>query len=105
MREGLAAIRRDKEKLVSMILLTADYRQEDGNWLAECLELGVATYGTTLEEAKEDLSEAIDLQLTEVDELGFIKEYLKEHGVQIHPFPTQPEERHTSWANVGLVSV
>ena len=105
MRDGIVAFRRENEKLISMVLLTADYRQEEGNWLAECLELGVATYGTTLDEAKEDLSEAIDLQLTEVDQLGFLEEYLKEHGVTIHPVPTQSGERKTSWSNVGLVSV
>ena len=62
-------------------------------------------FETTLEEAKEDLSEAIDLQLTEVDQLGFIEDYLKEHGVIMHPVPAQSQERQTSWANVGLVSV
>ena len=107
MREGIVAVRRHGDSIVSIMLLTGEFQQEEGVWLAECLELGVVAYASTLDEAKRDLSEAIDLQLNEVERLGFIEEYLKERRVQVHPVPkitAQPPEEQI-WANVGLVGV
>ena len=73
---------------VSVIILTADLKQERTKWLAECLELGTATYGETLDEARNDLLEAVTLQLNEVQQMGFIEDYLVDHGVPVIPIIT-----------------
>ena len=105
MKESIVAVRMDGANIGSMLLLTSEFRQEDAAWLAECLELGVVAYAPSLEEAKKELSEAIDLQLNEVDKLGFIDEYLEDHRVHVYPVPNLTSEPEQTWANVGLVGV
>ena len=45
------------------VLLTARLQNEDDVWTARCLELGTSTFGDTLEEAEEAISEAIEWHL------------------------------------------
>lgn len=85
MRESIVAARIHKDGAVSVILLTWEFKQEDGQWLAECLELGTATHGNTLEEVRQELGEFVNLHLNQVEEMGFIDDYLKEHGVRLIP--------------------
>ena len=63
------------------VVLTLTYWQESGQWLAECQELGTAAFGQTMEEAQEDLRDAVSLQLDGALKLGFLPEFLREHGV------------------------
>ena len=47
---------------------TAAVHQEEDWYVAQCLELDVASQGTTLEEALANLREAVALYLDEVDD-------------------------------------
>lgn len=107
MREAWAAIHFEGSKPVAVAILTADLFRDEGKWLAECLELGTATYASTLEEAQLELAEAVHLQLDEVEALGFLDEFLRDRGVKLLPIMrgekgTRP--RGPSWAMPVLTS-
>ncbi|MBM3933943.1 MAG: hypothetical protein FJ319_06535 [SAR202 cluster bacterium] len=81
MRETLVGLRTDNKQLVGVITLTVEFKQEDGQWVATCLELGTSTYAETLEAVQAEIAEAVDLHLNEVARLGFEDDFLKEMGV------------------------
>ena len=71
------------------IILTGIFKKENDIWTAECPELGTATFANTLEEAKEDLGEAILLHLSTLEEVGECKRFLKENNIKIYRKPPQ----------------
>jgi len=54
--------------------LTSDIKKGDKYFVARCPELGVTTQGRTLEEAKENLKEAVELHLEAM------VDYMIKHG-------------------------
>ena len=81
------------------ILLTIDFKEESGQWLAECLELGTATHADTLEEVRREILEFVTLQLDGVEELGFMEEYLRQNNVSLIPLgtPFVPKTGVATW--------
>jgi predicted RNase H-like HicB family nuclease len=73
------------------IRVTVVFEQEkDGRWTAECRELGTATFGNTFEEAREFISEAIELHLDTLKKNGQTERFFKENGIRlIKEKPTQ----------------
>ena len=89
------------------ILLTIDFKEYFGQWLAECLELGTATQADSLEEVRQEIWENITLQLESVEELGFMEEYLKQRNVPLlclEPPSGAPREA-AIWASPTLAGV
>ena len=82
MLEHILAVRYSKTGAQEAILLSFQFKQDDGKWLAECLELGTATYAATLEDAQREVLDAVSLHLNQVEEMGFAGEFLREHGIQ-----------------------
>lgn len=107
MRETTIAIRSRDGGPKEAILLTIDFREHSGQWLAECLELGTATHADTLEEVRREILENVMLQLDGVEELGFMEEYLRQHSVQLLPLETTSasEAKAATWAVPTPVSV
>ena len=84
MRETVIAVHRGANgSPVGLIILTADFLQQDDVWVGTILELGVSTFADTLEDVRTELKDATLLQLNEVDRLGIINEYMREQGVVI----------------------
>ena len=83
MRETGIAVRSSNGNPEEAILLTVEFREYSGQWLAECLELGTATYADTLEEVRQEIRDNVTLQLGSVEELGFMDEYLRERNVPL----------------------
>lgn len=105
LRQNVVAIQYKVGKPVQAAMLTLEFHQEEGTWLGECLELGTATYASTLEEVRNELFEALSLQLNEVERLGFSDEFCQEHHVQLVPL-IQPKGKATeksAWAVPMLV--
>jgi predicted RNase H-like HicB family nuclease len=46
-----------------VLILTLDYVQEGGQWVGVCLELGTSTFAESLETVRQELREAVALQL------------------------------------------
>ena len=71
-----------------MLLLTFDFLEEAGQWVGVCRELGTAAQSDTLEQAREQLREAVELQLCEMERLcgaEDFQDYLAENQVRILP--------------------
>ena len=66
-------------------VLTVEFREEGGQWVGICRELGTAMQADTLDEIEFALREAIDLQLNEMARLTDIREYLIENQVNFGP--------------------
>lgn len=54
--------------------LTAVIWREGRRYVSKCPELGVASYGTTLEKAKKALREAVSLYLVNAEKLGILSD-------------------------------
>lgn len=64
------------------LLLNAVFKEElEGGYSALCVELGVASQGETIEEARENLKEAVDLYLESAEQLGTLAAVLEEAGI------------------------
>lgn len=58
-----------------------NFEEQGDLWVGTCFELGTSTFADTLEGVREEVADAVLLQLNEVERLGFMTEYLREHGV------------------------
>jgi hypothetical protein len=87
MQGKLAAIRTEQNGPKAIFFLTLAFEQEGPVWTATCLELGTSTYANDIHTVQNEIFEAIALQLNEVERLGFIDDYLKEHGITVFPIP------------------
>ena len=67
------------------VLLNLAFQKEDDLWLGECLELGTATFGDTLEEAKDRLKETALLHLDTLEDVGERERFFKEHNIKFYP--------------------
>ena len=71
-----------------MLLLTFDFLEEAGQWVGICRELGTAAQSDTLAQVREELREAVELQLGEMERLCSaedFQDYLAENQVRILP--------------------
>ncbi len=72
------------------IELTILFRPEAGKWTAECLELGTAAYGDSLDEAVEAIEGAMELHLNTLEDVGERERFLKERNIKIHRIAPKP---------------
>ena len=71
-------------KPLGFVILTVEYRQEEGCWTARCPELGTSMFGETFEEAQEAIREAIHLHLNGLEETGERERFFKEHHIKLY---------------------
>ena len=77
MQESITVIHTDDEGFSDYaITLTCTYVQESRKWVGVCEELGTSTFSDSLEDTQAELREALELQLNEVEGLGYVREYL-----------------------------
>jgi predicted RNase H-like HicB family nuclease len=57
-------------------------KEKGGGYVAFCPELGAYSQVETIEEAKANLTEAVELYLESAKELGILEEVLEEAGVE-----------------------
>ncbi len=63
------------------ITVAIEAHQEDGEWVATCPDLGLASQGASLDEALQMLQEATVLFFETSDELGILAEELVNKGL------------------------
>ncbi len=64
-------------------MLNVKFKREGrSKWTAECVELGTATFGRTIEEAKKHMEEAIPLHIKTLEDVGEKERFFKEHHVE-----------------------
>jgi predicted RNase H-like HicB family nuclease len=71
-----------KTMLPLTIKLTVDRRSKDAPFIAYSPELDLASCGLTEEKARQNLHEAVEILLEEVDKKGKLSELLEEMGFQ-----------------------
>jgi predicted RNase H-like HicB family nuclease len=71
------------------LLLTVRVRFEDGYWVGDCIELGVPSFGETLEQAINAVEDATLVYLNTIEAHGDRERIFKERGLEIRP--GQPE--------------
>ena len=68
-------------KVAGYIIVTVIYRKEGRRWTAQCVELGTATFGRSLNEAKRRIDEAISLHLNTLEDVNERERFFKEHNI------------------------
>ncbi len=66
-----------KNKITTVTTLTALVWKEGNQYVSKCPELEVASCGDTLEEALENLKEAVELYIENAKELGMLEDELE----------------------------
>ena len=73
------------------VALTGYIEPEDDGFNAYCPELGVASCGDTIEEALDNLGDALELQLLELADIGRLARDFRENGVTVKAGPLPAE--------------
>ena len=63
------------------LILTVIVRKEKENYISWCPELDVASYGATIEEAKKNLQEAVEVHIETIVENGDLNQLLEKLGI------------------------
>ena len=73
------------------VALTGTVQWDEVAYWSRCPELGVASCGDTIEEALDNLGEALELQLLALADIGRLEQDFQENGiaVQTGPLPTE----------------
>ena len=75
-----------------MTLKTTIELWQKGKWcIAKIPELDFVAQGRTIEEAKENLREVVNIQFAEMRAMGTFNDYLAECGFSIHDDEVSPE--------------
>ncbi|HEX7318787.1 MAG TPA: hypothetical protein VF399_00315 [bacterium] len=78
-------------KVAGYIKVTIVFEQLPDRWTVQCVELGTATFGKTLEDAKAKIMDAILCHLNTLDELGETEYFFKKHGIKY--YEQKPKEK------------
>ena len=73
------------------VVLTGTVQWDEVAYWSRCPELGVASCGDTIEEALDNLGEALELQLLALADIGRLEQDFQENGlaVQTGPLPAE----------------
>ncbi len=82
MRETATVIHRNAQGSPDFVMvLTFELSREADQWVGLCLELGTSAFSDTMDQTRQELGEAVELQLNEVERLGFVQDYLADNYV------------------------
>lgn len=86
------------------IELTLSIWEEDGRFAARCGELGTASCGDTLDEARENILDAVRIHLDTLEDLGELQDFLQRRDVKVPTFREAAEApEYASQAKRGRV--
>ena len=68
---------------VGYVILTMRVREEDGRYVSECTELGIASFGDTIDQAFEAIRDATALYLNTLEDEGERDRVFAEAGIDI----------------------
>lgn len=83
-------------KIDGYIMTNFVFYEEGDYWLGECLELGTATFGHTLKEAKERLEEAVLLHINTLEDVGERARFFTEHNIKFYSYKPRIRSFHVS---------
>ena len=68
-------------------MLTGTVEPEDRQFVSYCPELDVSSCGGTIEEALDNLGEAIEVQISELGDLGYLERVFRKNEVEVKTPP------------------
>lgn len=74
------------------VTLLGVVEKEDGQFVSYSPQLGVASCGDTLDEALDNLDEALVLYLKDLEETGDLERVFQERGIEIKLGPPPPDD-------------
>lgn len=74
------------------IRLTLQIYPEDDGYVSECIELGSASCGDTMEEALGNIKDCVEVYLDTLEEIGERKRVFKERGIKIRRYTKSTEK-------------
>lgn len=83
MKETVTLFYSYSDRVDHVILLNFEYIEEDGRWVGFCIELGTSAYSDSLDHTRQELRDAVTLQLDSLDTLGHVWEFLRDNHVSI----------------------
>lgn len=66
------------------VILTIELFEEEGQWVGYCRELGTSICADTMEQARDDINDAILLHLNTLEDVGERSRFFKNHGIKLH---------------------
>lgn len=100
----MTSSRRATSRVVGHIVLTLLVHQEDAQYVSECVELGTASCGDTIDEALENIREATVLYLNAIEEAGERERVFRRQGIQIFLGPSHVGQAHVTASTADTVS-
>jgi predicted RNase H-like HicB family nuclease len=76
-----------KERIMGHVVLTGIIEREEDQFVSYCPELGVASCGDTVDEAIDNLGDAIQVQLDALEETGELRRVFHERNIRIDLSP------------------
>ena len=73
------------------VVLTGTVQWDEVAYWSRCPELGVASCGDTIEEALDNLGEALELQLLALADIGRLAQDFQENGIAVQTGPLPAE--------------
>ena len=73
------------------VILTGTVQWDEVAYWSRCPELGVASCGDTIEEALDNLGEALELQLLALADIGRLEQDFQENGIAVKTGPLPAE--------------
>ncbi len=70
--------------IVVFLAFRQEKTKEGKKWVGVCQELGTSTFADTLDEAVEQLKEAVALHLNTLEKVGERERFFREHGIEFH---------------------
>jgi predicted RNase H-like HicB family nuclease len=67
------------------ILLTLSFFNENEQWVARCEELGLSSFGDSLEETQVSIEEFIKGHIETLSEVGELGRFLRENNIPTYP--------------------
>ena len=76
-----------EQRILGHVLLTGVVEKEGDQFVSYCRELGSASCGDTIDEALENLGDAIEVHLSDLEDTGELQKFLRERNIRIDEGP------------------
>ena len=80
-----------RRSVKGFVILTLAFRQENKQWVGECLELGTSTFARTFKQVHRELIELVELDLNTLEQIGDRERFFKEHGIKFYSDDVPPD--------------
>ena len=65
------------------VAMTFEFQREGDQWLGQCLELGTATFGDTVDEVADELADLVQLHLSSLEDVGERERFFAKHEIPV----------------------